>query len=69
MYQYENLHSSSIALITSRNHQLTFDQGLLQKTTIYENTIHTGCIGENAILCYLTRYALIYTTSLKCYKK
>ena len=49
--QNENLHLSSIVLITSRNHELTLIAvNMTPKTTIYEILIHVGCICENAIL-------------------
>ena len=50
MYQNENLHSSSITLVTSRNPQLTLitvEAG--SKTAIYKILIYKECINENAI--------------------
>ena len=48
MYQNENLH---LTLITSRNSQLTLVTVKVESKEIpfIENSVHTVCIGENAI--------------------
>ena len=54
MYQNENLHSSSITLITSRYHQLTLIsvRGRHQNPQYMKTLTYVGCNNENAILCY-----------------
>ena len=72
MYQNENLHSSSITLIKSRNHPLTLMSDKADsKNHNMKIPVHFECICKNAI--FMQFYVIIpdwstfiYTTCLKC---